>query len=132
MSKFYDNAPKEVLKVWAIKMMGHPIGGDLYKEVQDIISRNPKYFPYETAYNKVPQYVHEAYLDEIYPDRHELLWEGSNSKESAPIEKMSVEEIFKILIDKEAQDRKRKDDETKRRKAIWDKHYKKYGLEFRG
>lgn len=131
----FDIAPEEVQKVWVIQMMGSPIGSDLYKEVQDIISRNPKYFPYETAYNKVPQEVHESYLDEMYPNRHELLWECSDSKEvegfcgiislakeSAPIEKMSVEEIFKILIDKEAQDRK---------KQIWDKHYKKYGLEFR-
>lgn len=35
------------------------------------------------------------------------------------------------LIEEQSQDRKRKDDEAKRDKEIWDKHYKKYGLEFR-
>lgn len=132
----FDIAPEEVQKVWVIQMMGSPIGSDLYKEVQDIISRNPKYFPYETAYNKVPQEVHEAYFDEMRKSTIDTFESFFGDKEEIkqtpkPTEVKTLKEILEDLIAQDAKNRKIREDETKRKKEIWDKHYKKYGLEFR-
>ena len=148
MSNFYNNTPEEVQKVWVIQMMGSRIGGDLYKEVQDIISRNPKYFPYETAYNKIPKEVHEAYFDEEYQstidtfesffgDEEKIKGQFSDGllsslrQTSKPTEVKSLKEILEDLIAQDAKNKKIREDKTKRKKEIWDKHYKKYGLEYK-
>lgn len=126
--------PDEVIRVWYIQEYVKYVGGDVYNECQEIIKKYPEYFKWETTYSNIPKEVHEAYLDERYPDRHKPIErDGKGLQELIESSKLknytslSVDKISKILDEFIESQIKQEEIE----KELWDKHYKKYNLEYR-
>jgi hypothetical protein len=144
---------QEYFQIMAIT--GGMMGLDMYRRCQEIIDNNPKWFTWEHKYKSIPNEVHEAYKDEIDPDRHLPLFErfkpngseeGFNgllpsimnnpnivhldfSKEA--LEKFSLVDAMKEMFEQQEDERKRRLEKEKKDKELWDKHYKKYKLEWR-
>jgi hypothetical protein len=113
-----DEMPMEVKRVFALQGLNQPIGLKRWKEIEEIIEKYPKYFPWETKYNTVPQEVHIAYSEEAYGMSFINQIKNNDIKEYAPA---TMEEFLEIG----------KNHEPKDFKTIWDKHYSKYGVEYR-
>jgi len=141
---------QEYFQIMAIT--GGMMGLEMYRRCQEIIDNNPKWFTWEHKYKSIPNEVHEAYKDEIDPDRHLPLFErfkpnGSeegfngilhsimNSSNIVNInlskEKFSLVDAMKEMFEQQENERKRILEKEKKDKALWDKHYKKYKLEWR-
>ena len=131
--------PQEVLSVVAMQQAPF-VGSKTYSKIQEIISKYPEYFPWEHAYKKVPTEVHDAYREEertvyyeVYPRQKVdtecgILAQISKQVKFEDIPTMPFADYVKIqqqIMDKEAEL------ET-RLKTAWNKHYKKYKLEYRG
>lgn len=136
----YDDVPLEVWEVWAIQLVGQPVGMKTWNRCNETIKRYPEYFPWEYKYDKIPKEVHQAYDREAHPERYEPLnlenreWFTGiipNIPPPEPQPERTISEMFSLLVkqEREAEDRKRA--EKKKAKAIWNKHYYKYDLEFR-
>lgn len=127
------------------RIIGHT-GGVMgllsYNFCKEIERKYPEEFPWQTLHDSIPKEVHEAY----YTERHACFREmferkqidnspgiipsiiqykvGTNSPKS-------LNELIRQLFDMEDDiDAKNKAD-LQKDKELWDKHYKKYGLEFR-
>lgn len=131
--------PNEVLWVLTLPRC---VGSDTYRRVEEIIAKYPEYFPWETKYNSIPKEVHQAYIKEKYPDRDEPIvctndGEGLYSKiKSEPFiyreyTPKEIGECFKQLDIITANARNAAIVQRKKDKKLWDKHYKKYNLEYR-
>lgn len=130
----FDGMPEEVK--WAIgTMICMPMmGANLYNKIKDIIERYPQYFPWEHKYSSIPEDVHKAYREELevtlslYLDREKPIY-------SPPKDNGDFYEYMQACIDFIHQCGIRNIDEriaaNKIEKEIWDKHYSKFGLEFR-
>lgn len=151
--------PSDVAWVWVIQQSGQPVGLQTYEEIERVIDENPEYFPWEHKFKSIPKEVYQAYRFEAFPPRELtdeeflLCYNNENliNKEGNPSGKSIMEQIgenkptlLKTLTGKEIADMFRKslkEDEKRlqdaktehnRLKAIWDKHYAIYKLEFRG
>jgi hypothetical protein len=136
--------PQDVLFVWGIQGARQSVGLSTYNEVSDIIKKYPEWFKWETAYDKIPQYVHDAYRGEAYSyemvpiKRNEgfvgmiptLLAEPEIVDRNTG-DRASIFEMFAKLFENDLKERERKEAERIERKRVWDKHYSKYGLEYR-
>jgi len=140
--KYYDEMPFEVKKVLAIQYYNQPVGLDTMNMIDDIIARNPTYFPWEIKYKSIPNEVHEAFRNECYPPKN---WEENipygegifaEINKQPPINisltDQSIKEMFEKMFESENRRRKEEKEEKLRVMKIWDKHYKKYNLEYRG
>ena len=140
--KYYDEMPKEVQLVLAIQYHNQPVGLDTLKMIDDVMSRNPKYFPWEIKYKSIPREVHEAFRNECYPPKN---WEANipygegifaeinkYNLSQSPITEESLAEMFKLMKESENNRHREEKAEKLRVMKIWDKHYKKYNLEFKG
>ena len=146
-----ENMPDEIIEYYQIMgITGGLMGLKMYERCEQIIENNPLYFPWETKYKSLPKEVHEAYLNEKNPDRN-LTIEEYNAKHGESIGlipsimKMktsvinynpssgdfSLSESIKMLIDTQSLERKSREQREKREKELWDKHYKKHGLEYK-
>jgi hypothetical protein len=144
-----NSLPPEVMKVKLRQMTAYNgklyVGAEEYKKIQEVIEKYPEHFPQETAYNKTPKEVHEAYRNEVsklhdkmYPQSKPLVehipGEGilsyfkrtEEARAKLPQKPFDAELFFKKL-DK---DLKRDDEFKRKKKVIWKKHYKKYGVDF--
>lgn len=144
---WFDNMPNEVWHVKMAQAIGEPHGRAFIDDCKRIMEKYQQYFEYEHKYDALPESVHEAYRDEMYPDRHKPLdmTEGGiecgkgiawQIQQKSPAYKplQSYEELIEILEEsarisarKEKEDRERRE----RNKRIWNKHYLKHGLPFR-
>lgn len=140
--------PFEVFHVKSILWTKQPVGMDMYNHCQEVINKYPEHFPWEHKYKKVPQEVHDAYQKEAYPEKEELesigiincgegLWSAiQKGQEQYEInkEKNKDKTLEQLFQEWEDADNKRINEERlerKRIKTIWDKHYRKYGLEYK-
>jgi len=133
--KKLEDIPNEVFWAQIVINTSQGVGIDTYEEVEKIIAKYPEYFPWETKYNSIPKEVHIAYLDEKYPDRNKpivCINDGRGIYQQInenPFEyrQYTFKEIIEFLTDWD------KNIVTKKEQAkkLWDKHYKKYNLEFR-
>lgn len=141
-SESFKHIPGEVMWVWALQFSCQHVGAETYKKMYDIINRNPKYFEWEHRYKNIPKEVHEAYLDELFPDRHKpirfesdevfdgyipQIMKQSQPTDVKPITQQDINDLFNSLNSQSLIEKK----ERLRRMEIWDKHYKKYNLKFR-
>lgn len=129
--------PNEVLWVLTLPRC---VGSDTYRRVEEIIAKYPEYFPWETKYNSIPKEVHQAYIKEKYPDRDKPISCGegliaemrkSEVKYYNDYLGKSFQELWDDLLNMEQQIRVKEAERYKKDKKLWDKHYKKYKLEFR-
>ena len=135
-----QDIPNEVLWVYYIEKYVHYVGSDTYDKATEIIAKYPEYFPWETKYNSIPKEVHEAYIKEKYPDRDKpipvgegLIAEMKKSKVKYYNDYLgkSFDELWQDLLNIEQQIRVKEAERYKKAKKLWDKHYKKYNLEYR-
>lgn len=142
-----EDIPEEVRRVWVYQYCGHAVGIDTWNEINAVIKAYPEYFPWETKYNSIPQSVHDAYnkekyawMDKLYQKPHPegyigliptIMQMDEVLKEAPPEPQMTIHEIFIMLSKQEDDKRKRQQEQDENNKALWDKHYKTYGLEYR-
>lgn len=135
-----EDVPADVWEVWAIRMVGQPIGMTTWNRCNEIIKRYPEWFEWEHKYDKIPKEAHEAYQREAHPERYEPIKLGTEEgfvgiipslSPPQPEPERSLKEVFAMLFKQQQEARELKDAENKKAKAIWDKHYSKYGLEYR-
>lgn len=137
--------PDDAAKVIMMEMYSTYVGSDTWDWIQKTKAKYPEIFPWDARYNSLPKEVHEAYWDEIDPDRH-LSFEEYCKKHK--IEGGGVDGVLasqkteviqplteKVLLDffddlNKMEDNERK--EKERQRKIWNKHYGKYKLQFRG
>lgn len=133
-----EKIPDEVM--WVLMVSSGFVGRSTYDKCQEIISRYPEYFPWEHKYKSIPKEVHEAYLDEVNPLRHEpiVILEGGLHlrdqirKEYISINKTVTQKDFEDMFNEMAKMEQERIEKRKKEKALWDKHYKIYGLEYKG
>lgn len=146
-----EEIPRDVMKVWAIQHSKCPIGIDMYQMCKEVIEKHPKFFPWETLYNSIPESVHTAYAKEKYGDFEEILKippnpkgggftqmieESMKSAEENLIKRQeemkgkTLADLIKEVYEIQAAQREKEDKRKKEDKALWDKHYKKYGLKY--
>ncbi len=151
MSFFPDDMPEEVKEAMLIGMREY-VSLEQLTRFKDIALRNPKYFPWEEKYYSLPQSVHAAYRFEVNGGKDP--WDMTSFKgvsdggsfkgliptimeqpkievevEQKPVDLLEMfNDAIKIMEDK----RKREKEDFLKSKAIWDKHYSKYGLKYRG
>ncbi len=148
--------PQDVWKAWVLRTSPIGVGVEGIKFIEATIKKYPEYFEWEVKFNAIPESVYEAYLDEVYPDRHKKVdwnnWDeftkegnqyngiipeihASNQKTYSknPTNQDMLECLtwFKDQLDKEHERKINERKEEARKKTIWNKHYKKYGLKYR-
>lgn len=141
--------PAEVMEVMAIYCFAEAVGGvgsKTFERVQEIINKYPKWFPWEHKYKKIPMEVHEAYRKEKYgfdiSDHGE--WRDKEPgkglmqmiEENAKVMEFTIsDKPIETLLDEAWNEMERvrlkQIEDEKIDKALWDKHYKKYNLEYR-
>lgn len=142
-----DDIPQDVQWVWAMQWIKHPVGLDTLSKMHAIISAHPIYFPWETKYDSIPKEVHDAYYKEKNEDWNRQFQEKRDggykgliptlvemsevSPESTSIPQKSLSEMIADLFKQQEEERKAQDEKNEKDKALWDKYYKPYGLEYR-
>ena len=143
-----NDIPQDVWKAWLLRSSPIGVGVEGIKFIEATIEKYPEYFEWEVTFNAIPESVYEAYLDEVYPDRHKNVdwkfedYRNNNGKgiletireNTIEYKPMTTEEMVNVLTDIHNKEIQRKQEEIKednRRRKIWNKHYKKYGLKYR-
>lgn len=140
--------PYDVFQVQIMEHYGALVGEETYEWAMEVIKNNPKYFPWWAKYNSIPQEVHDAYRAEAFPPITWESWSQNANKgdgimevirraeakpEIIPEEKpKSLTELIDFVYEMEEHQKMKEELARKEKKALWDKHYKKYGLEYRG
>lgn len=134
--------PAEVLEVWAIQIARQPVGIVTWERCNEIIKRNLEYFEWDHKYAKIPQSVHDAYKEEAFPpfdysklqNKEEfigLIPRISMLPDPEPQKQLTIKEMLVNLFKGEQEARERKEAAHLKSKALWDKYYSVYGLEYR-
>lgn len=111
-------------------------------KLQATIRKYPEYFPWEAKYREIPQEIHEAY----YKEKHgewEIKWKAEGGKgimeliREAPTHEKeesskTLSEMFQDIVNAQEESRKKREENRLKNKVLWDKHYSKYKLEYRG
>jgi hypothetical protein len=150
-TKFLDNTPEDVWKVWVLQTSAIGVGMESIKFIEATIEKYPEYFEWEHKFKAIPESVYEAYLDEVYPDRHEraawTLEDFRKHHESVMAEADKSNATFtndgsnetwlenlKWFVKQLDEEHDRKIaalKEEARKEGIWNKHFKKYKLKYR-
>lgn len=137
------DVPDDVMWVWAIQLScRYGVGMATIEKMERIINENPKYFVWEHKYKSIPKEVHEAFIEECYPNkpvefnndvkRLSIYEELSKPYEPAPpLTEKSLFMLIEEMVEKEERRKQLEKAEHERVKKIWDKHYSKYDLKFR-
>jgi len=143
----YKNIPNEVLFVFVVLASGSPVGQDLANQLDEIITNNPNYFPWETLYKQIPVKIHKKYRSEFqklykeyYPrprtprrrkDEGLIAYINRTSKkliwDSSPLTLDKLKESFVLM--ESIEDKRIQFNKAKRK--LWDSIYKPYKLEYK-
>jgi len=152
---FLKDVPNEdrnkLMMALVVMGAGCPVGRKLYDITNEMVDKYPDFFPQETAWRKVPCEVHEAYQKEydalfppeplpLLPDGTEPMgWKEvevavrhqaelrAKAREIEPLTKESYQKSLDGFLARIEQDQQ---DEVRKRN-LWDKHYKKYKVDYR-
>lgn len=136
-----NKIPDEVM--WVLTVSGCvPVGRSTFEKCQKIIDKYPKYFPWEHAYKSIPKEVHDAYMAEVNPDWDKPIISNDNKcgagvkseigKVYYKSDVVLTQKMFEDMIFEHEKMEQERIEERKKQKALWDKHYKIYGLEYKG
>lgn len=138
--------PEEVFTVKAWNHFGTAVGEELFNWAKGVMKKYPEHFPWEAKYDSIPEEVHVAYRNEAFPP---IDWEAfsansgggimavideSNKEAEARYEEnknKSLAQMFDEIFEMSEHQRLKEEQAYKVSKAIWDRHYKKYGLPYR-
>lgn len=129
-----EDIPPEVMDVWAVQWAKIPVGFVHYEEMQATVKKYPEWFPWETAYEKIPQPVHDAYRAESEIRGRELWDEYQKRVHEIPQPDpgpFNLLNLMASLMRQSDKNRQYEYEEKARKKILWDKHYSKYKLEYR-
>ncbi len=146
-----DEIPNEVWWAHSILHIGQPVGSFVYSELERITKQYPEHFPWETTYNSIPKEVHDAYKLEAFGkvadyrkmplfDNEVPLGKGIEH-EISEMEKGAIKMPYNgectqqdliDFFDRLAENEKREQEEKARMIKIWNKHYSKYKLPYKG
>jgi hypothetical protein len=140
--KQLKDIPSEVLWVWNVQLSTPFVGLETMNKINEIIDKNPEYFKWEHKYKSIPEEVHEAFNKECYPERFEpiqfeefkgesLLSQISKSIERKPITYQGMVDSLQMYCDNKNKELRKEQERIAREKKIWNKHYSKFGLEYR-
>lgn len=147
MEGSFKEIPDEAWWANSLLRSGRPVGTETYDKVIAIFKKYPKYFPCEAKYYSLPDEVHEAYYKEINGGKNpwimpifdnievgkgiedqinnsHVVSEGLNEVIGDEVTLQHFKDFFNTLQENE----NRREKEKKERIAIFNKHYKKYGL----
>lgn len=141
--------PPDVFTVMAMNHFGTHVGEELFNWCQEVIAKYPEYFPWETKLKSIPDEVHTAYKAEAFPPLNWESWIGKANQGEGIMAKLekgiidmeaefeknknkTVAQLFDEICEMSEHQRMKREHARKVAKDIWDKHYKKYGLEYRG
>lgn len=145
----YENIPQEVLEYHIIMTYsGGLVGKEMYDKIQAIIDKYPNHFPWEHKYKSIPKEVHIAYDKEVNGYSGEDMFMGGDGKYSGGLleeiknqrvvvynygvnDDNSCQELFNQIFEAQQSRENEIKKQQKEAKEIWDKHYKKFGLEYR-
>jgi len=134
-----DEIPKDVLWVCMMQQAWF-VGSETYDKIHEIIEKYPNYFPWEHTYKKVPSEVHQAYrkekecmYNEMYPP---VKYNNGDGIIAQLDKKVNFNDIpllsFSQFIELQQSAINKEAEYEKRLKKLWDRHYSKYKLEYRG
>ncbi len=137
--------PSEVMWAGMIIYYNQPVGTTVYEKIKEIISKYPEHFPWETKYNNIPEDVHSAYKLEAHGKLIDYLkmplfnetqsGEGVESQinkiQNPTCYKEATKQDFIDFMDLLTKKEEDERNEDIRIRKIWNKHYKKYNLEYR-
>lgn len=133
------DAPSEVQEVWVYQMVGH-IGRGTWERLYAIIKKYPTWFPWETLYNTIPKEVHRAYTDEkreAYIAQWQIaggkgIWEQMQEvHEHRPLRFSTLKDMVNYMTQLREEEEEQRRIKLEKDRQLWDKHYSKYGLEYR-
>ncbi len=144
----YEDIPQEVLECHIImNYFDGLVGKKMYDKIQATIDKYPNYFPWEHKYKSIPKEVHIAYDKEVNGYSNGDVFVGdcsnlggglleliNNSKKIYEYKKptdSSIVELFNQICEAQQSKENEIKKQQKEAKEIWDKNYKKYGLEYR-
>lgn len=134
-----NDIPSEVWEAVCIAQLG-VVGMELFNRHQEIVKKYPEHFPWETKYNSIPNEVHKAFSTEINGGTFEEILARATSNPIHHIEHnreyiskpINIREVFNNVLRFEEDRRERAEQREKENKKVWDKHYSKYNLPYRG
>ena len=129
--------PSDVLWAWSVKIRGYG-GTDTIDKCQAIIEKYPEHFPDEVKYKTIPEQVHKAYRDEMYPGWDEpikIVDIGRGDGFMSEVEKGAAKGEFTTKSFKQAWEAygkmlDKEHEEERRKERVWLKHYGKYGITY--
>ena len=134
-----NNIPNEVIWASMLMQMNSSVGQDIANKVYEIIKKYPKYFPWETKYNEIPEEVHLQFREEllILQDRFFPSPSYSNKGLYHQLREIAVHQplITPEYLRESFEAMKANGDKhllfTKEKKKLWNKIYSKYKLKYR-
>ena len=132
-----EDLPSEVVEGICLSMQRYH-GIESYRRFMNIVEKYPNYFPQEYAYYfKVPQEIHDSYrkeqkelFDKFYPPKKFAGGIWSQIREVQPY-KIEFSELIKEIAESWGKKAKFDYEFERASKKVWDKHYKKYKIDYR-
>lgn len=147
----FDKIPDEAQRILLIEAFPERYGPWLVssKEYDRILAVKRKYphlFPWQAKYDSIPKEVHEAYHKDVLDESgwgkdfkiknvshgDGLLKSMVNTGAEKPKEPFDLRKAFNDLFEMEERREKEAEERRKKDEALWDRHYKKYGLKYKG
>jgi hypothetical protein len=125
-----EDVLSEVFEAHIISLQKY-VGEGYYKRFLEIVKKYPKYFPQEYKYYfTIPKEVHKAYQEEkemLGKENCEVSGGIFYQLQKARVVRLDNNDYSEVLKESLEKVQKRNED----LKNLWDKHYKKYGIEFK-
>jgi len=129
MKALYKDIPTEVKEyIVMTSSMNGMMGLEMYRKCKAIEEKYPEWFPWEHKYKSIPKQVHDAY------NKEKEIVSQKDKPTAAPLDLTTNKDLLNVLtkvIEWENEQKEMAAQQRKKDKVLWDKHYKKYGLEFR-
>lgn len=149
MKESFKDIPAEVWQVQMLQIHKTLVSPATYKECLRIIEKYPECFPWEAKYRSIPKDVHDAYIKECmnewmrpfietqvgpYPKFNDRTFKsmvsvGAQKREN--YESLDAVQEFKNFFENMNEQEEKRAKQEREARELWDKHYKKYGLNYR-